>query len=132
MTASDWGGPLCRERSSRDRLCQQIQRPVTLVTDRPQYIGQKRPQTNGDTFTYSISTLLKTQIIPFGEGDKLQDSLEERLAQLELWFENLRLQSNLLQANVRDKVQATIDAAQHSFAELKAQMRTRKREDERA
>ena len=62
----------------------------------------------------------------------LQDSFEERLSQLKLWFESLRVQSSLLQANVRDKVQATINAAQHSFAELKAQMRTRKREDERA
>jgi uncharacterized membrane protein len=62
----------------------------------------------------------------------LQDSFEERLAQLKLWFESLRVQSSLLHSNVRDKVQATINAAQHSFAELKAQMRTRKREDERA
>ncbi|HUJ30847.1 MAG TPA: DUF1269 domain-containing protein [Candidatus Acidoferrum sp.] len=62
----------------------------------------------------------------------LQDSFEERLGQLKLWFESLRVQSSLLHANVRDKVQATINAAQHSFAELKAQMRTRKRDDERA
>ena len=62
----------------------------------------------------------------------LQDSFEERLSDLKLWFQTLPIQAALLQANVRDKVQATVNAAQHSFAELKAQMRTRKREDERA
>ena len=62
----------------------------------------------------------------------LQDSFEERLLQLKQWFESLRVQSSLLQANIRDKVQATINAAQHSVAELKAQVRMRKREDERA
>jgi len=62
----------------------------------------------------------------------LQDSFEERLSNLKLWFQTLPIQAGLLQANVRDKVQATINAAQHSVAELKAQMRTRKREDERA
>ena len=62
----------------------------------------------------------------------LQDSFEERLSDLKLWFQTLPIQAGLLQANVRDKAQATINAAQHSFAELKAQMRTRKREDERA
>ena len=62
----------------------------------------------------------------------LQESFEDRLSQLKLWFENLHVQASLLQANVRDKVQATISAAQHSFTELKAQMRTRKHEDERA
>jgi hypothetical protein len=63
---------------------------------------------------------------------KLEDSFEERLLQLKQWFENLRVQSSLLQANMRDKLQATINAAQRSFADLKAQVRMRKREDERA
>jgi len=62
----------------------------------------------------------------------LQDSFEERLSDLKLWFQTLPIQAGLLQANVRDKVQATINTAQHSLAELKAQMRARRREDERA
>jgi len=66
------------------------------------------------------------------ERAELQDSFEERLLQTKQWFETLHVQATLLQANFRDKVEATINAAQHSFAELKARVRTRKREDERA
>lgn len=64
------------------------------------------------------------------ERARLQDSFEERLLQLRQWFDTFRLQSNLLQANMRDKLQARIDAAQHSFAELKARVHMRKKEDE--
>jgi len=66
------------------------------------------------------------------ERADLQDSFEERLLQTKQWFETLHVQAALLQANLRDKVEATINAAQHSFAELKARVRMRKREDERA
>jgi len=66
------------------------------------------------------------------ERAELQDSFEERLLQTKQWFETLHVQATLLQANFRDKVEATINAAQHSFAELKARVRMRKREDERA
>jgi hypothetical protein len=38
----------------------------------------------------------------------------------------------LLHADVREKLQASVGAAQHSFAELKARVRMRNREDERA
>ena len=65
------------------------------------------------------------------ERARLQDSFEERLLQLRQWFDTFRLQSSLLQANMRDKLQASIDAAQHSFAELKARVHMRKKEDER-
>lgn len=66
------------------------------------------------------------------ERAELQDSFEERLLQMKQWFESLRVQTALVQANTREKVEATINAAQHSFAELKARVRTRNREDERA
>jgi len=66
------------------------------------------------------------------ERAKLQDSFEERVLQTKQWFESLHVQTALFQANLRDKLQATINAAQRSFAELKARVRTRKLEDERA
>jgi uncharacterized membrane protein len=66
------------------------------------------------------------------ERAKLQDSFEERLLQMKQWFENLHLRSVLAQAEVRDKLQASIKAAQHSLAELKAHVRMRRSEDERA
>lgn len=68
----------------------------------------------------------------YNERTKLQGSFEERLLQMKQWFETLHVQSTLLRADLRDKVQATIDAAQHSFAELKARVRMRDREDERS
>jgi uncharacterized membrane protein len=66
------------------------------------------------------------------ERAELQDSFEERLLQMKQWSENLRVQAALFKADLRDKVEATIRAAQHSFAELKARVRMRNREDERA
>lgn len=66
------------------------------------------------------------------ERAELQGSFEERLLQTKQWFETLHVQATLLQANLRDKVEATINAAQRSFAELKTRVRMRKREDERA
>lgn len=66
------------------------------------------------------------------ERSELQDSFEERFLQMKQWFDTLRIQAALLQANARDKIEAAIKAAQHSFAELKARVRMRNREDERA
>lgn len=76
--------------------------------------------------------LLVVELRLHKERAKLQDSFEERLLQLKQWFENLHVQSALLEANLRDKLQGAINAAQHSFAELKARVRMRNREDERA
>jgi uncharacterized membrane protein len=66
------------------------------------------------------------------ERVKLHESLEERLLQMTQWVENFQIQATLLQANTRDKVEALLKVAQHSFAELKARVRMRNREDERA
>lgn len=66
------------------------------------------------------------------ERGKLHDSFEERLLQMTQWFENVQVQATLLRANTRDKLEALLKAAQHSFAELKARVRMRNREDERA
>ena len=48
------------------------------------------------------------------------------------WFENMHVRSALAQAEVRDKLQASIKAAQHFLAELRARVRMRTLEDERA
>ena len=66
------------------------------------------------------------------ERAELQDSFEERLLQMKQWSENLRVQAALFRADLRDKFEAAINAAQHSFAELKARVRMRNREDDRA
>lgn len=62
----------------------------------------------------------------------LHESFEERLLQFKRWFETLQVQVNLLQASLRDKLEAAISAAQNSAAELKARVRMRTREDQRA
>jgi uncharacterized membrane protein len=62
----------------------------------------------------------------------LLDSFEDRLHQLKQRLQNLRVQSTLLRADLGDRIQASLTAAQHSFAELKARVRARNREDERA
>lgn len=62
----------------------------------------------------------------------LLDSFEDRLHELKQRLQNLHVQSALLRADLRDRVQASLTAAQHSFAELKAHVRARNREDQRA
>jgi len=66
------------------------------------------------------------------ERAKLRESFEERLLQMKQWFENLHVRAALLQANMRDEVEAAITAVQRSFAELKARIRMRKGEEERS
>jgi len=63
---------------------------------------------------------------------KFKDSFEERLLQMKQWFENLGVRSALAQAELRDKLQASVKAAQHTLAELRARVRMRNREDERS
>ncbi|HTQ96512.1 MAG TPA: DUF1269 domain-containing protein [Candidatus Acidoferrum sp.] len=76
--------------------------------------------------------LLAVELRLSEERATLQDSFEERLLQTKQWFENLHVRSALAHADVRDKLQASIKAAQHAYAELKAHVRMRNREDERA
>jgi len=63
---------------------------------------------------------------------KLQDSFEERLLQMKQWFDTLHVRSVLAHAELRDQLQASVKAAQHALAELRARVRMRNREDERS
>jgi len=63
---------------------------------------------------------------------KMLESCEERLLQAKQWFEILQVRAALGKADLRDKLQAGIAAAQHAFAQFKANMRTMRQEDERA
>lgn len=66
------------------------------------------------------------------ERVKLLDSFQERLLQTKQWFENLQVRSALTKAELRDKLQVSIKKVQQSLAELKAHVRMRHGEDERA
>jgi len=63
---------------------------------------------------------------------KMIESFKDRLLQAKQWFEILQVRAALGKADLRDKLQAGITAAQHTFAGLKANMRSKKQEDERA
>jgi len=92
----------------------------------------KAAEATGVTKVAIESHLLAVELRLRKERSKLQDSFEERLLQTKQWFDNLHVRSALAQADVRDKLQASIKAAQHAYAELKAKGRIRNREDERA
>lgn len=62
----------------------------------------------------------------------LVDSFEDRFVQTKQWFANLQVRMALGRADFRDKLQASIKKAQQSLAELKARVRMRHSENERA
>ena len=66
------------------------------------------------------------------EQAKLQHSFHDRLLQMKQWFDDLRVQSALADAELRDKLQASVKAAQNALADLRARVRMRNREDERS
>ena len=92
----------------------------------------KASKANSEAKAAIENHLLAVELNLHRERAKLQDSFEERLLEMKQWFENLHVRSALAKAEVRDKLQASIKAAQHSLAELKAHVRMRKSEDERA
>ena len=111
----------------------------TLVEDQIEMLKRETAElktragkASGETKAAIENHLLTVELDLRKERAKLRDSFEERLLQMKQWFENLRVRSVLAQAEVRDKLQASIKAAQHSLAELKAHVRMQKSEDERA
>jgi hypothetical protein len=115
-----------------DELEDVIERQIDTMKRDTSDLKTRAAKASGETKAAIEDHLLVVGVRLHKERDELQDSFEERQLQMRQWFDTLRVQSSLLQANLRDKIQANLDAAQHSFAELKARVRTMKREDERA
>ena len=92
----------------------------------------KASKANSEAKAAIENHLLAVELSLHRERAKLQDSFEERLLEMKQWFENLHVRSVLAKAEVRDKLQASIKAGQHSLAELRAHVHMRRREDERA
>jgi len=92
----------------------------------------KAGKATGETRAAIENHLLAVELGLRKERAKLQNSFEERLLEMKRWFENLHVRLALAQAEVRDKLQASIKAAEQSLAELRAHVRMRTREDERA
>ena len=115
-----------------DELEDLIEHQIDALKAQASDLKTRAAKAGGETKAAIENHLQSIELRLHEQRAKLQDSFEERLLELKQWFENLHVQSSLLQANLRDKIQATIDRAQHSFAELKARVRTRNLEDERA
>lgn len=92
----------------------------------------KAAKSSGETKAAIENHLRAVELRLHRQTTALLDSFQDRLHQLNQRLQNLHVQSALLRADLKDKAQASLTAAQHSFAELKARVRTRNREDERA
>jgi uncharacterized membrane protein/ElaB/YqjD/DUF883 family membrane-anchored ribosome-binding protein len=115
-----------------DELEKLIQDQIDTLKSEASELKAKAEKASGEAKAALENHLLVVELRLRKERAKLQDSFEERLLQMKQWFENLQLRSALARAEVRDKLQASIKAAQHALAELRARVRMRNREDERA
>lgn len=115
-----------------DELENLIEEQIDALKEEASELKAKATKASGETKAAIENHLLAVELRLRKERVKLQDSFEERLLEMKQWFENLHVRSALAQAEVRDRLQASIKAAQNSLAELRTHVRTRKREDERA
>lgn len=115
-----------------DELENLIQDHVDMLKKEASELKARAAEASGETKAAIENHLLAVELRLRRERAELQNSFEERLLQMKQWFDDLRVQSALAQAEVRDKVQASMKTAQHAYAELKAHVRMRNREDERA
>ena len=117
---------------NNDQLENLVEEQIETLKKEAAELKAKADKATGETKVAIENHLLTLQLRQRKEYAKLQRNFEERLLQMKQWFENLHVRSALAQAEVRDKLQAAVKAAEHSLAELKANVRMRNREDERA
>lgn len=115
-----------------DELENLIEDQIDTLKKETSELKAKATKASGETKAAIEDHLIAVELDLRKQRAKLQDSFEERLLGMKQWFENLHVRSALAKAEVRDKLQATIKTAQHSLAELRAHLRMRNREDERA
>jgi uncharacterized membrane protein len=115
-----------------DELENLIEEQIDTLKKETSALKTKATKASGETKVAIENHLVAAELRLHKEHAKLQGSFEERLLEMKQWFENLHVRSALAQAEVRDKLQASIKAAQHSLAELKSHVHMRNREDERA
>jgi uncharacterized membrane protein len=115
-----------------DELENLIEEQIDALKKEASELKAKATKASGETKAAIENHLLAVELRLRKQHARLQDSFEERLLEMKQWFENLNVRSVLAQAEVRDKLQTSIKAAQHSLAELRAHVRMRNREDERA
>jgi uncharacterized membrane protein len=115
-----------------DDLEQLLEHQIDTLKAQSSDLKAKASKASGETKAAIENHLQSIELRLRQRHAKLQDSFEEQLLQFKRRCESLRVESSLLRADVRDKVQTTIEAARHSLAELKALVRMRRGEDERS
>jgi uncharacterized membrane protein len=115
-----------------DELENLIQDQVDMLKTETTELKTKAAKASGEAKAAIEDHLLAVELRLHRERAKLHHNFEERLLETKQWFDDLHVRSALAQAEVRDKLQASIKAAQHAFAELRARVHMRNREDDRA
>ena len=115
-----------------DELENLIQDQVDMLKAETTELKTKAAKASGEAKAAIEDHLLAVELRLHKERANLQHNFEERLLETKQWFDDLHVRSALAQVEVRDKLQASIKAAQHAFAELRARVHMRNREDERA
>jgi uncharacterized membrane protein/ElaB/YqjD/DUF883 family membrane-anchored ribosome-binding protein len=115
-----------------DELEDLIQAQIDMLKKETSELKTKAAEASAETRVAIENHLLAVELRLRRAHSKLQDSFEDRLLQMKQWFDNLHIQSALAHADLRDKLQASLKAAQHALAELRARVRLRNREDERS
>lgn len=115
-----------------DELESLIQDQIEMLKQEASGLKTKAEKASGETKAAIENHLLAVELRLRKERARLHSSFEDRLRQMTQWFENLQVRSALAKMEVRDRLQASINSAQHAFAELAARVRMRNREDERA
>lgn len=115
-----------------DELQKIIEDQIDTLKEEASELKAKSVNASGQAKTAIENHLAAVEVRLRRKRAKMRDSCAERLLQAKQWFEILQVRAALGKADLRDKLQAGITAAQHAVAELNASMRTKKQEDERA
>ena len=115
-----------------DDLQEIIEHQIDALQQEASELKAKAANASGEAKTALDNHLSAVQARIRRKRAKMLQSIEERLLQAKQWFEILQVRSALGKADLRDKLQAAITTAQHKLAQLKANARVRKQEDERA
>lgn len=115
-----------------DELQQIIQDQIDTLKEEGAELRAKATDAGGEARTAIENHLAAVDVRLRRKRAKMADSFEERLLQTKQWFDILQVRAALGKADLRDTLQAAITAAQRTFAQFKANMRTATQEDERA
>jgi uncharacterized membrane protein/ElaB/YqjD/DUF883 family membrane-anchored ribosome-binding protein len=109
-----------------------IQRQIDTLKNEASELKAKAGKATGEAKAAIEDHLLTVELRLHKERAQLRHNFEERLLETKQWFDDLHVRSALAQAEVRDKLQASLKAAQQAFAEVRSRVHMRNIEDERS